>query len=115
MGWVHDPAADEWTWADEAELFQPAARLTAAAPRAAVRADDGAASPDDRTYAPRLGTAAPRDPFLDPANVDYDAQVRWAEENVFSRGWTIDGLTGEIIDPATDEVKGVVPAIFRMN
>jgi hypothetical protein len=67
-----------------------------------------------------------RDPnvqYIPPAEPTYSNEypldsadaMAWLEENVWSKGWTVNQPTGEIIDGATGEVKGRVPSFYRMN
>lgn len=46
-------------------------------------------------------------------NLASNAEMKqWLEENVFSKGWTVDAATGEIYDPETDTVKGKLPTLY---
>lgn len=57
--------------------------------------------------------ASPADTSMTDPNVgDQDQQDQWLQDNVYSKGWTVDGKTGEIYDPATDSVKGKVPTFY---
>jgi hypothetical protein len=48
----------------------------------------------------------------DPNSEDEKTKRAWLEENVYSKGWTVDGLTDEIYDPESDSVKGKVPTFY---
>lgn len=59
------------------------------------------ASPDDRNaFNPNVGDSQQRD--------------TWIQQNVFSKGLTIDMKTNEIIDPDTGDVVGTIPDFYPM-
>lgn len=38
--------------------------------------------------------------------------AQWLDENVFSQGLSVDGKTGDIIDPEDGSIKGKVPTLY---